>query len=99
MSLKALRIVHSPFGGRAMLLEHSRHGLAEVLEAEQDGHTVIKLRRVPQSERAQKLRAHDNAQRILNEQAEAQIEPPPKPPRRPRSRLGKMRRCASGGGA
>jgi hypothetical protein len=97
MSLKALRVIYSPFGGRAMLVEHSRHGLVEVFEAEQDGFHLIQLRRVPQSERVSKLRALDNAERILKEQAED--EPPPKPPRRSRPRLGKMHRRLGGRGA
>jgi hypothetical protein len=78
-----------------MLVEHPRHGLAEVLEAEQDGFHLIQLRRVPQSDRALKMRALDNAERILRAEAE-------KPRRRPkasRERHGKMHRRTSGGGA
>jgi hypothetical protein len=92
MSLKALRIVHAPEGGRVMLLEHHQHGLAEVLEAEEDGHYVIQVRRVPERDRALKLRALDAAERIL---AGGKQDPPPTP----RGRLGKMHRRASGGGA
>jgi len=92
MSLKTLRIVHAPEGGRAMLLEHPQHGLAEVLEAEQDGHFLIKLRRVPERDRQVALRALDAAERILTRDKQD-------PPSTPRGRLVKMHRRASGGGA
>jgi hypothetical protein len=95
MSFRVLRIVHGPEGGTAALVEHHQHGLAEIIQAEKDGHALIKLRRVAQSDRVLKLRALDNAERILHTESE-NPQPPPKPPRR---RPGKMRRTASGGGA
>ena len=95
MSFRVLRIVHGPERGTAALVEHHQHGLAEIIQAEKDGHALIKLRRVAQSDRVLKLRALDNAERILHTESE-NPQPPPKPPRR---RPGKMRRTASGGGA
>jgi len=50
MSFRVLRIVHGPEGGTAALVEHHQHGLAEIIQAEKDGHALIKLRRVAQSD-------------------------------------------------
>lgn len=93
MSLRTLRVVHSPYGGCVRLVEHARHGLVQILEAEKDGFSLIQIRRVPERDRALKLRGLDGAERILH------AEKPTRPPKPPRRRLGKAHRRACGGGA